>query len=214
MALFLAVVVALGLLFDWLWSDYFHSEGAGHAISPGLIGEAVGVIVLLPMMAGTWFVGVGIARSLRPNPLSILGWYSHTFKLVLLAILMQLMIALGLLCFILPGVYLFVGYRLALPLALDRDLGPWEAMETSRRIVHRCWFKVFTLDLLISLTMWSCLGLAIWVNPLAAIPLVWLIPALLVGYGILYDRLAGTREETIRRTMYHSMRRGLPRQHR
>lgn len=38
---------------------------------------------------------------------------------------------------VLPGIYLAVSYQLSLPLVADKGLGPWEAMETSRKIVSK-----------------------------------------------------------------------------
>jgi hypothetical protein len=48
----------------------------------------------------------------------------------------------------LPGLYLFVAWTFALPLAADRRLPFWPAMELSRRVVTRQWFRVLALLLI------------------------------------------------------------------
>lgn len=44
---------------------------------------------------------------------------------------------LGFMLFIIPGLYLLLGYFFALPLVVDHGVGYWESLETSRKAVHR-----------------------------------------------------------------------------
>ena len=46
----------------------------------------------------------------------------------------------------LPGVYLAIAYSFTVILAVDKRLGFWESMETSRKVVTRQWWRVFGLD--------------------------------------------------------------------
>ncbi|PYM13055.1 MAG: hypothetical protein DME18_09850 [Verrucomicrobia bacterium] len=50
----------------------------------------------------------------------------------------------GLLC-ILPGIYLAVAWKFGLALIADRRLEFWTAMESSRRVITRYWFQIFGL---------------------------------------------------------------------
>jgi uncharacterized membrane protein len=52
-----------------------------------------------------------------------------------------------LLC-ILPGIYLFVAWCLALTLVIDKRLQFWDAMEVSRKVVSKHWWTFFGLILL------------------------------------------------------------------
>ena len=47
-----------------------------------------------------------------------------------------------------PGIYLAVAYPFTYILAVDKGLGFWEAMETSRRVATAQWWRVFGLILL------------------------------------------------------------------
>jgi hypothetical protein len=75
------------------------------------------------------------------------------------------------LCLVLPGIYLAVAYSFAFILPIDKGMGAWEAMETSRRVITRQWWRVFGLILLGALFILlgiAALGFGIFV----AIPLV------------------------------------------
>jgi len=56
---------------------------------------------------------------------------------------------------IIPGIYFMVSYTFALPLIVDRKMDFWQAMELSRKMVGRHWWKVFGLIIVLML-----LGLA------------------------------------------------------
>ncbi len=47
--------------------------------------------------------------------------------------------------FLIIPVYLMISYSLAVPLVIFKDLGAWEAMETSRKLVAKNWFGFFAL---------------------------------------------------------------------
>lgn len=90
--------------------------------------------------------------------------------LVGIGLLFSIFVSVGLFLLIVPGVYLFVAYVFAPLLAVDRRLGYWDAMETSRRVVTRNWWRVAGLILLILPTV--ALGaLALGVGLFVAIPL-------------------------------------------
>ena len=49
----------------------------------------------------------------------------------------------GLLCCVVPGIYLFVAWWFALPLVIDKRLEFWPAMRLSRKIITLHWWKFF-----------------------------------------------------------------------
>jgi hypothetical protein len=69
------------------------------------------------------------------------------------------------------GVYLAVGYAFVVPLIVDKRLGVWRALETSRRAVNPIWLRFFGLQIargLLLLASALTLGLALVVTfPLA-----------------------------------------------
>ena len=94
------------------------------------------------------------------------------------------MILLGLVLLVLPGIYLAIAYGFAIPLALERGLSPWEAMETSRKAVTHRWFAFLGLSLVCALLlMLSVLTLGI--------AYIWVLPLCVLAYGIAYRNLFG-----------------------
>jgi len=91
--------------------------------------------------------------------------------LVLVGLLTGVLCALGLVFLLLPGIYLWVGYRFAYLMVLDKRLDFWTAMEVSRRVVTAQWWRVFGLALLA--IPFGLLGLcALVVGVFIAIPLI------------------------------------------
>ncbi|MDX6767129.1 MAG: GYF domain-containing protein [Candidatus Methylacidiphilales bacterium] len=105
--------------------------------------------------------------SLRDKPrLEVLfeGFKTCWLQSCLCVVVMTLIIILGFLCLIIPGIYLAVAYYYAIPLVIDRRMGFWEAMELSRKTVHKQWFMVFAVSVvggLLSITgmVLCCVGI-------------------------------------------------------
>lgn len=87
------------------------------------------------------------------------------------------------------AIYLSVGWFFALPLAIDRQLGFWEAMKLSKRKVSQHWGQVFGLMIVAGLV--GGLGiLACCVGALFTMPVTF--ASFMVAYQIIFDRPAGT----------------------
>ena len=137
-----------------------------------------------PFMAGINMVGI---RRAAGQPISfneIFNHFGRTVPLIITAVVMMLLIYLGMLLLLLPGIYLAVAYLLAIPLVVERGLSPWQALEASRKAISQHWFKVFGLFLLLGVIV-----------ILSAIPLgiglVWSIPLMVIAMGVLYRTIFG-----------------------
>lgn len=105
-------------------------------------------------------------------------------NLVVAGILQTLLILIGFLLLILPGIYLSVGYCLAIPLIIDRKMSPWQALETSRKAVHGEWWKIFGLFI--------AMGLLAFVASIPlGIGLIWVWPMWIVLIALVYRALFG-----------------------
>lgn len=118
-------------------------------IATGLIprvGWLIGLVTNNLLMGGIYVLYLGRIRGLALSFSDVLALVRRSALTILLASLAQMaMILGGLLLLVIPGVYLAVGYAFVLPLVLDRQLPVWEAMELSRKTVHRQWFPAFGL---------------------------------------------------------------------
>ena len=80
--------------------------------------------------------------------------------------------------------YLSISWVFTFALVIDQGLGPWTAMEVSRRVVTRQWFRVFFVMLLgVILAMLGLIGLFIGV--FFTIPLMF--GAVLYAYEDLFN---------------------------
>ena len=97
------------------------------------------------------------------------GFNIAFLHLVLVGLITWLLTSLGLVLCILPGIYLAVGYVFALPLVIDKRMEFWPAMEVSRQVVHKHWWSIFGLVIVLALV--ACAGFIVcFVGALISIP--------------------------------------------
>jgi uncharacterized membrane protein len=151
----------------------------GGALSRGgaLLRENLAMLIGATVLA--WLVSIGLAavpvlgwivgfvlmggldymflRRIRGEAVQI-GDVFAGFNLALLNLAMAglvkwLLVSLGLILCILPGIYLAVGYVFALPLVVDKQMEFWPAMEVSRLVVHEHWWSIFALVIVLALVV-------------------------------------------------------------
>ena len=146
--------------------------GTGEGVAASLT-QAIVNIILYPLGIGLGLLGIRRAAG-KDTPLSTL-WepYSQFIPLVVMLVLMGLLIVGGFFLLVLPGIYLAVAYSFAPYLIVEKNMGVWEALETSRKAITTYWWRYFAL-LLIGMLLFIVgvipllLGLA-WVLPIMAI---------------------------------------------
>jgi hypothetical protein len=110
----------------------------------------IGVLAHL-LLSGVLYGGLyfAVLERLRGHP-AVVGDVFAGFKrgfvqLVLAGVLTRLLTQIGFLFCVLPGIYLTVAWVFTLPLVVDKRLEFWSAMELSRKVVTRIWFRVCLL---------------------------------------------------------------------
>lgn len=144
--------------------------------------EMVNTIFSILFAAGLLNIGVRRVADKDFSWRTAFSGFAKFGKVIIAGLLITLMLGIGFLLLVLPGIYLMVGYSLALPLILDRDCGIWEAMEGSRKAIHKKWWKVFGLYLVMYLIFLVSL------IPLG-IGMIWTVPMFFMLAGILYRLL-------------------------
>lgn len=153
------------------------------------IAQLVYIAVVTPMNAGLFIMG--LRRSVNA-PISgdmVLRYFHLILPLLGLALLMYVMLAIGYVLLIIPGIYLSVAYCLALPLLVDKNLGIWQALETSRKAVSKRWFAVFGLLLILTIAN-AATALTLFIG------MIWTIPWSVIAIGILYRNMFGVEAGT------------------
>lgn len=116
-----------------------------------VIGWLAGLALVSPLNAGFFVVSAKLLRNQTPEFADFLGGLKFFLPLALFGIVSSILITIGLILLIIPGIYLIVSYLFALMFIVDRGLDFWPAMETSRRSVQTRWFQIFALFLLLVL---------------------------------------------------------------
>lgn len=143
--------------------------------------------LIYPFMAGIVMLGVRRSVDLPISWQEVFAYFSYALPLVGAAILMSLFIALGFALVVIPGIYLSIAYMMTVPLIVEKNLGVWEAMETSRKAVTRHWFKLFFVLLL--------MGVIVMLSIIPfGLGLIWTYPMLIAVLGILYREIFGVEQ--------------------
>jgi hypothetical protein len=141
---------------------------------PRGIGWLAAAAIHEPLIAGFIIVSARLMQQQTPAFGDFFGGFQFKYflPLVLLGIISRLLITLGLVLLIVPGLYLAVSYIFAPILVIDQRLDFWPAMEGSRKFVTARWFSFFVLILLLVLVNLAG-ALALGVGLLVSIPVSW-----------------------------------------
>jgi hypothetical protein len=159
------------------------------AVSGQFEGGAVGLVFELVISAlstiltgGLMFMGVKKALGRRVVWKDVFSGFNVSGKIIIAAFLQMLLIVIGCLLLVLPGIYLMVGYFLTIPLIIEQKMSPWQAMEASRKAIHNVWWKICGLYFVV--------GLIIGVSAIPfGIGLIWTLPMSVVLVGVVYRYL-------------------------
>ncbi|HEX3799127.1 MAG TPA: DUF4339 domain-containing protein [Verrucomicrobiae bacterium] len=112
-----------------------------------------GVDFIYIIIEGVFYGGLYMLflKCLRGQPARVTEIFSGFgvpfVQLLLTGFLTMFISGLGYFACVLPYIYLKIAWIFALPLVIDKRLEFWTAMQLSRRVVTRVWFKVFILTL-------------------------------------------------------------------
>jgi len=162
------------------------SMGSSAALAAAL--QITLTIAMYPLMAGIMMIGIRRAVDLPVNWKLTFGYFSFLLPIVISVFLTMIMTCLGFMLLIIPGIYLSLAYMLTIPLIIDKGLGPWQAMEVSRKAISKHWFKVFGLYFIMALIyMVSMIPLGLGV--------IWTMPMFIMVTGVLYREIFGVSEQ-------------------
>ncbi len=127
-----------------------------------------------PLYAGFFLVANKISRNEEVIYPDFFTGFSYYIPVILVWVVAQVLAVIGLFFFIIPGVYLMVGYLFGVLMAIFGGMDFWKAMEYSRRLIHVKWWKFFLLAL--SLLILNLLGALLFiVGLIATLPLTYYV---------------------------------------
>lgn len=180
-------LIIFGISFAGFWVSGQSDTYTGVVINSGL--QLMTSWLSMLFTGGLMLIGVRRALEQRVSWKMVFAAFSgkKILSVSIATFLQLLLIVIGFLLLVLPGIYLTVGYALTLPLILDKGLGPWEALETSRKAIHKKWWTVLGMYLVMMLLY------MVAIVPLG-LGLIWAVPMFMVLVGVLYSRLFGLSE--------------------
>jgi hypothetical protein len=172
-----ALSVVMGLLVAF-------SGGGSAAAALSMAMQITVTVAMYPLMTGVIMIGIRRAVDLPVDYKMVFGYFGYLLPIIISAVLTSIMTTIGFLLLIIPGIYLSLAYVMVWPLIVERDMTPWKAMETSRKAIHRKWFKVFGL--------YFVTGLIVSISAIPfGIGLIWTMPMAVMVTGILYRDIFG-----------------------
>ena len=130
----------------------------------------IGFIISMPLVAGFYLSAHYLESGKTLHFEDMFDGFKHFAGLFLFAIVSAFFIILGLIALIIPGIYLLVGYIFTPFFIVFEKMDFWEAMERSRKLVHKEWLSFFVF--LIVLFLFNILGLlALGIGVLLTIPI-------------------------------------------
>ena len=157
--------------------------GTGDSVPAALV-ELLVSLIMLPLGIGLGLLGIRRAAG-KATPVSTL-WepYSDAIPIIVMFIMMTVLIVAGFFLLVLPGIYLAIAYSFAPYLIIEKKMGAWEALETSRKAITQYWWRYFGLMLLATL-------LFIVGSIPILIGLVWILPILGIATGEVFTKTFG-----------------------
>jgi uncharacterized membrane protein len=148
---------------------YLTAQGGLNFVVP-IVGPLAAAVLTPPLSVGYYYA----VYKIRNGQGLSLGDFFHGFNLITPLVVSSLIggaiSLIGLFFFILPGIYFGVAYSMASFFVVFFNMSGWDALEASRRLVHRQWWDVFVLVLAVVLL--DVLGLIfLGVGLLVTVPL-------------------------------------------
>ncbi|MBN2747286.1 MAG: hypothetical protein JXR34_11225 [Bacteroidales bacterium] len=112
-------------------------------------GLAVQVLLAGPFIAGYFNAFQQDYYGYAPKISHFFAFFQSPVKVIATHLLMSIITVAGLYLLVVPGIYFAIAYYFAIPLIINRDIKIWEAMELSRSIITKQWFRFFLLVLIL-----------------------------------------------------------------
>jgi uncharacterized membrane protein len=117
-----------------------------------IISTLASFVVSPPLMAGFYIVAFRIRDQQEVEFSNFFdGFKAFLVPLVVASLVSTILMGIGFILLVIPGIYLAVAYCISVPLIIGRQLDFWPALETSRQVVTKQWFGFFLLFICILL---------------------------------------------------------------
>jgi hypothetical protein len=130
------------------FADFFLGFTGGQLLPLLLVNLLIGFMLGVLSLSSLILMGLG---SKPIYDLVLQPFFSGKLTEVSIPPILRLIALVVGLLLLIPYIYLAVSYMFAIPLVVDRQFDPWQAMETSRKLVHKQWLPWLGFSFLITL---------------------------------------------------------------
>lgn len=189
--LYFLVFLGAGVLFGVL-AAILAGTGADESVIGILsfVFQLVITLVALPMSYALLIMAMRHANGKSVSAGEIFRHFGTIGSLFVAYVLEVVLIMIGFVLLVLPGIYLMFAYVYAMPLIVEKKMGPWQALETSRKAVTRVWFRFFGFLWLITLI--NMLGVFT-----LGIAWIWTVPWSILAMAMVYEKIFGVEAHTL-----------------
>ena len=188
--LYLLVFIVLGIGFGVVAGIVTQSGGDQSVLVVlNIVFQIVITAVALPMSLAVLIMALRHANGKSVSAGEIFRHFGVVLTLILGYILMTILILIGFVLLVLPGIYLMFAYMYAMPLMLEKKMGAWHAMETSRKALTRVWFRLVGLLIVISLV--NALGIFTFIG------WIWTVPLTVLTMAMVYQKIFGVEAHSL-----------------
>lgn len=169
----LLITIAISIMFSMGYVIIQRIFGPGNFIT--YIVEIITDILLIPISVGLYSYIIEFIKNDNFNQNLIFEPYERTLNVIGASLLVSLLVMVGCICFIIPGIYLAFSYAMVpYLLATRKDLTITETLELSRKMMDEHKFDYFVLSI-------SFIGWAILVPFTLGILMIWLYPYIMTA---------------------------------
>jgi hypothetical protein len=136
-----------------------------------------------PLITAVMMMGINHSIGLRSQPRMLFNYLSKGAWLAITALMVSVFIQLGI-TLILPGIYLAAACSFALPLLVEKELRPAQAILTSIRAFNKCWLVLSLFYLMFAILFVASIFTFFFA-------LIWVLPLYYNMKGILYREIFG-----------------------
>lgn len=146
--------------------------------------DIIMMILVAPFAAGLMMMGVNASIGAKVRGSHVIQYLHKAFSIIVASVLISAFVQIGMLFFILPGLYLIIATGFTIPLVLDKGFMPSRALLISIKVVNKQWRKFVQLYLIffaLLLLVFATFGLA----------MIWVAPFYYNAKGLLYRDIFG-----------------------
>jgi hypothetical protein len=109
------------------------------------------ILIQGPLAVGYYFVAKKIANGEAFEFGDFFKGFDHFLHLLLASLIMGILMVIGLIFLLIPGIYLAVAYQFALLFIVFGKIEFWDSMELSRKVITKNWWKFFGMGIVVGL---------------------------------------------------------------